>query len=83
MRWLIEALLQLDGPAVVRYLDKRAGKRRAALLQNDAGSGATHLQAFLLSGDTSAQDWVTTVLKDSLPAQDYSRTVRQSIAARA
>ena len=81
MRWLIEALLQLDGPALVRYLDKRAGKRHAALLQNDAGFGATHLQACLLSGDTGAQDWVTMVLTDSLPAQDYSRTVRQSIAA--
>ena len=81
MRWLVEALLQLDGPALVRYLDKRAGKRHAALLQNDAGFGATHLQACLLSGDTGAQDWVTMVLTDSLPAQDYSRTVRQSIAA--
>ena len=81
MRWLVEALLQLDGPALARYLDKRAGKRHAALLQNDAGFGATHLQACLLSGDTGAQDWVTMVLTDSLPAQDYSRTVRQSIAA--
>jgi len=33
------------------------------------------------SGDTSAQDWGARVLKDSLPGQDYNRTVRQSITA--
>jgi assimilatory nitrate reductase catalytic subunit len=71
----IEALLQLTGPAVVRYADKKRGQRRAALLLRDGVTGNARLQAFLLSGDTSAQEWVTTLLKDGLPAQNYSRAV--------
>ena len=71
----IETLLHLTSPAVVRYADKKKGQRRAALLLRDAATGNASLQAFLLSGDTSAQAWVTTLLKDGLPAQSYSRAV--------
>ncbi len=71
----IETLLHLGGPEVVRYADKKKGQRRAALLQRDATTGDARLQAFLLSGDTSAQSWVTTLLKDGLAAQAYSRAL--------
>ena len=71
----METLLHLNGPAVVRYADKKKGQRRAALLLRDTATGNARLQAFLLSGDTSAQAWVTTLLKDGLPAQSYSRAV--------
>ncbi len=69
----IEALLNLDNPFVVRYADKKRGQRRAALLQR--GDSQTTLEAFLLAGDTSAQDWITTLLKDELPAQAYGRAL--------
>jgi assimilatory nitrate reductase catalytic subunit len=71
----LETLLHLSGPAVVRYADKKKGQRRAALMLRDFDTGNACLQAFLLSGDTSAQSWVTTLLKDGLPAQSYSRAV--------
>ncbi|MGQ2999308.1 (2Fe-2S)-binding protein, partial [Variovorax sp.] len=31
------------------------------------------LEAFLLGGDTSAEAWIATVLREELPAQDYGR----------
>jgi assimilatory nitrate reductase catalytic subunit len=69
----IEALLNLDCPQVVRYVDKKRGQRRAALLQRTAND--TMLEGFLLAGDTSAQHWITTLLQDELPAQAYGRTL--------
>ena len=33
----------------------------------------TRLTGFVLAGDTSAQAWITTLLKDELPAQAYGR----------
>ncbi len=69
----IEALLNLDNPFVLRYADKKRGQRRAALLQR--GDTQTTLEGFLLAGDTSAQDWITTLLKDELPAQAYGRAL--------
>jgi assimilatory nitrate reductase catalytic subunit len=69
----IEALLNLDNPFVLRYADKKRGQRRAALLQR--GDTQTTLEGFLLAGDTSAQGWITTLLKDELPAQAYGRAL--------
>jgi len=69
----IEALLNLDNPFVLRYADKKRGQRRAALLQR--GDTQTTLEGFLLAGDTSAQDWINTLLKDELPAQAYGRAL--------
>ena len=69
----IEALLNLDNTFVLRYADKKRGQRRAALLQR--GDTQTTLEGFLLAGDTSAQDWITTLLKDELPAQAYGRAL--------
>jgi assimilatory nitrate reductase catalytic subunit len=69
----IEALLNLDNPFVVRYADKKRGQRRAVLLQR--GDTQTTLEGFLLAGNTSAQNWITTLLKDELPAQAYGRAL--------
>ncbi|WP_348705216.1 molybdopterin dinucleotide binding domain-containing protein, partial [Acidovorax soli] len=69
----IEALLQLDGADVVRYADKKRGQRRAVRLQR-ATVNAT-LEGFLLAGDTRAQSWMTTLLQDEQPAQNYGRAL--------
>ena len=70
---LIETLLQLDSPDVVRYADKKRGQRRAMRL-NRGGVNAT-LEGFLLAGDTSAQGWISALLQDEQPAQNYGRAL--------
>ncbi len=67
----MEALLGLDTPDSLRYADKKKGQHRAVRLVR-AGDAA-HLQAFLLAGDTSAQAWISTLLRQELPAQAYGR----------
>jgi assimilatory nitrate reductase catalytic subunit len=67
----IEGLLGLQAPDTLRYADRRRGQRRAARLARRA-DGA-RLEAFLLGGDTSAEAWIATVLREELPAQDYGR----------
>ncbi len=69
----IESLLNLDSPYVLRYVDKKRGQRRAALLQHE--DTHTTLDAFMLAGDTSAQSWITTLLQDELPAHAYGRAL--------
>jgi assimilatory nitrate reductase catalytic subunit len=69
----IETLLQLNTPDVVRYADKKRGQRRAVRLQR-ATVNAT-LEGFLLAGDTRAQSWMTTLLQDEQPAQNYGRAL--------
>ena len=69
----IEALLNLDNPFVLRYADKKRSQHRAALLHRSEVN--TTLEGFLLAGDTSAQSWITTLLQDELPAQDYGRAL--------
>jgi assimilatory nitrate reductase catalytic subunit len=69
----IEQLLQIQGPEVLRYSDARRGQRRAArLIETDT---QTELESFLLAGDISAQSWITTLLKESLPAHSYGRAL--------
>jgi len=69
----IEQLLQIQGPEVLRYSDARRGQRRAArLIESEA---QTTLVGFMLAGDTSAQSWITTLLKESLPAHTYGRAL--------
>jgi len=69
----IEQILQIQGPEVLRYSDARRGQRRAArLIETDA---QTALEGFLLAGDISAQSWITTLLKESLPAHSYGRAL--------
>jgi assimilatory nitrate reductase catalytic subunit len=78
--WLaqIEALLGLDGPDVLRYADAQRGQRRSVRLVPRAAQGQpadVRVQAFLLSGDVQAADWVSTLLMDELPAQAYGRAL--------
>jgi len=69
----IEVLMQLQGPDVLRYADPKRGQRRAArLVENNTH---TALEGFLLAGDTSAQSWITNLLKESLPAHSYGRAL--------
>ncbi|MEZ5662248.1 MAG: molybdopterin-dependent oxidoreductase [Burkholderiaceae bacterium] len=67
----IEAILGLAGRDTLRYADKRRQQRRSVRLQRD-GNNVT-LEAFVLSGDTSAEAWIKTLLQDELPAGAYGR----------
>jgi assimilatory nitrate reductase catalytic subunit len=69
----IEVLLQLQGVDLLRYMDKKRGQRRAIRQSED--DTHTSLVGFLLAGDTSAQSWMTTLLKESLPAHAYGRAL--------
>ena len=69
----IEALMQLQGVDILRYADKKRGQHRAIRQSEDETQ--TLLTGFLLAGDTSAQGWMTTLLKESLPAQTYGRAL--------
>jgi assimilatory nitrate reductase catalytic subunit len=66
-------LLDLNGPNILRYADKKRGQRRCVNLLH--GEIATTLEGFLLAGDTSAQAWITTLLQDALPAHSYGRAM--------
>ena len=69
----IEAILNISGPAVLRYADKKRGQRRAVNLVH--GATETTLEGFLLAGDTSAENWIKTLLQDELPARAYGRAL--------
>ncbi|KQU88677.1 nitrate reductase [Variovorax sp. Root318D1] len=68
----IENLLGLVGSDALRYADRRRGQRRVARLvrRTDGNAG---LEAFLLGGDTSAEAWIGTLLREEIPAQTYGR----------
>jgi assimilatory nitrate reductase catalytic subunit len=63
----IAALLGLDGSTAMRYEDAERGQFRSARL--DGG----RLRGVLLAGDTRAESWIRTLVKDELPAQAYGR----------
>jgi len=67
----LERALGLGGADTLRYADRKKGQRRTAQLVR-AGEHTT-LAGFLLAGDTSAEAWISTLLKDALPAQAYGR----------
>ena len=69
----VEAVLQLQGPVVLRYADAKQGQRRV-MRQRRAGTD-TLLEGFLLAGDTRAQAWISGLLQDGLPAQAYGRAL--------
>ncbi len=71
----IEALLGLNAPDALRYVDKRRQQRRTARLvrASTAAGDSITLDAFLLAGDTSAEGWIKTLLQDELPAGSYGR----------
>lgn len=68
----IEALLGLRAADALRYADRRRGQRRVARLVRRA-DGNAGLEAFLLGGDTSAEAWIGTLLREEMPAQSYGR----------
>ncbi|MDR3367804.1 molybdopterin-dependent oxidoreductase [Rhodoferax sp.] len=65
----VEAALGLDDQDILRYSDTKRGQRRALNLKRE--DGKTLLEGFMLAGDTRAQAWITTLLKESLPAQQF------------
>ncbi|AGU50721.1 putative nitrate reductase [Variovorax paradoxus B4] len=68
----IEGLLGLRGSDALRYADRRRGQSRVARLVRRA-DGNAGLEAFLLGGDTSAEAWIGTLLREEIPAQSYGR----------
>ena len=69
----IEALLGLDSAEVLRYRDVRRGQRRSIRLSEEESQ--TALDAFLLAGDTRAQQWMSPLLREHLPAHAYGRAL--------
>ncbi|NMM05208.1 nitrate reductase [Polaromonas sp.] len=72
----LERILGLSGLDTLRYADKKKGQRRTVRLHRPVLQGEQaelQLAGFVLAGDTSAQAWITTLLKDQLPAQAYGR----------
>ncbi|MEJ1165936.1 molybdopterin-dependent oxidoreductase [Variovorax sp. CCNWLW186] len=68
----IEGLLGLGASDALRYADRRRGQRRVARLVRRA-DGNAGLEAFLLGGDTTAEAWIGTLLREEIPAQTYGR----------
>jgi assimilatory nitrate reductase catalytic subunit len=66
----IEAVLGLAEGPVLRYADARSGQSRAMAL---GGDGA--LRAYLLAGDTAADDWVLRLLRERAPAAPIGRAL--------
>ena len=75
----VEALLELDGEGVLRYVDRRHGRRRCMRLR-DAGAGR-RLEGFLLGGDASSGAWLRELLERQLPAEPYGRLLLKPGAA--
>jgi assimilatory nitrate reductase catalytic subunit len=69
----IEAALGLDGQDILRYSDIKRGQRRALNLVREGGQ--TLLEGFMLAGDTRAQAWISTLLKESQPAQQLGQAL--------
>lgn len=67
----LERILGLNGLDALRYADKKKGQRRTVRLVRKGEQA--ELAGFMLAGDTSAQAWIATLLKDELPAQAYGR----------
>ena len=68
---LLEQIFGLNGSYILRYADRRKGQRRTVRLSRTHDEA--ELTGFVLAGDTSAQAWITTLLRDELPAQAYGR----------
>ncbi|MEO6322743.1 MAG: molybdopterin-dependent oxidoreductase [Polaromonas sp.] len=67
----IERILGLDGSYSLRYADKKKGQHRTVRLTRHGDEA--ELTGFVLAGDTSAESWIATLLKEELPAQAYGR----------
>ncbi|VWX62211.1 Assimilatory nitrate reductase (NADH) alpha subunit apoprotein [Burkholderiales bacterium 8X] len=67
----IEQLLGLTRTDALHYADRKHGQRRAARLVRRADDAS--LEGFLLAGDTRAEAWIATLLREQLPAKSYGR----------
>ena len=68
---LLERIFGLNGSYILRYADRKKGQRRTIRLARTHEEA--ELTGFVLAGDTSAQAWISTLLRDELPAQAYGR----------
>jgi assimilatory nitrate reductase catalytic subunit len=73
--WLrgVERLLGLNDSHALRYADARHATYRSVGLRHR--SDASHLEAFLLCGDTCAAPWMSELLVERLPAGAYGRAL--------
>jgi assimilatory nitrate reductase catalytic subunit len=69
----IEQILGLDSKDCLRYADRKKGQRRTVRMVRVGEK--VELAGFALSGDTSAEAWIKTLLQEQLPAQSYGRLV--------
>ncbi|MCB1998634.1 MAG: (2Fe-2S)-binding protein, partial [Rhodoferax sp.] len=69
---VVEAVLGLDAPEVLRYSDPRRGQRRGVRLA--AGRTVT-MQGLLLAGDDAAAAWALPMLQGREPAGTLARAV--------
>ncbi len=71
----IESILGLKSSDTLHYADRKKGQRRSVRLHrvNRGGNEHAELLGFALSGDTSAEAWIKTLLQDELPAEAYGR----------
>lgn len=67
----IEALLGLDHPSVLRYRDRRRAQQRAMRVVQVGAE--RRLDALLLAGDTRAERWLSTLLRDELAVDSHGR----------
>jgi len=67
----LERILGLDGSYSLRYADRNKGQHRTIRLARHGDQA--ELTGFVLAGDTSAENWIATLLKEALPAQAYGR----------
>jgi assimilatory nitrate reductase catalytic subunit len=69
--------LQLDGPDTLRYTDAPRHQQRRVRLSREAGH---RVLAFLMAGDTQSCAWMSTLLRDSLPAPESGLALLQASA---
>jgi assimilatory nitrate reductase catalytic subunit len=67
----LERILGLDGSYSLRYADRKKGQHRTIRLARHGNQA--ELTGFVLAGDTSAENWIATLLREALPAQAYGR----------
>jgi assimilatory nitrate reductase catalytic subunit len=67
----IESLLQLDAHADLRYADPKRSHLRSIKL--DRRTALPQLEAFVMSGDTSAETWLKALLQTQQSTQSYGR----------
>jgi assimilatory nitrate reductase catalytic subunit len=69
----VESALQLQGLETLRYADTRRGQLRAVRMRRQGSD--SFIEGFLLSGDTSAQGWMTRLMQEEQSAQVYGRAL--------